>query len=326
MNTFSILQPDSVAQASTAASDRTFRLSVLKAGGMDVVDHLKEGLLEPNQLINLRSIKDDELRSVSANRIGALATLSDIASSSDVLSAAPVLAQACGSAATPQVRNVASAAGNLLQRPRCWYYRNAQFNCLKKGGSRCYAAEGEHENHAIFGNGPCHIVNPSNLALALYVLDGVVHVQGREQKNMPIDELYFPIGQHIVNETTLRAGDVITHITYTPAANSGFYAVKHKQSFDWPIVMVGAALELNGSKISKARVVAGAVAPTPWRMPDVDNALVGVDVNDDDALRKACDRSAVGAQPMAENGYKVDLLKVATRRAVRVAAGMEESA
>lgn len=326
MNRFSVAQARSYDEAGALLGDKRFKLPVLKAGGLDVLDHLKEGLIEPDLLVDVRTLRADGAKgNISADgselRIEAAATLAQIAAAPVVLEKSPVLAQACDSAATPQVRNVATAAGNLLQRPRCWYYRNDQFDCLKKGGSQCYAAVGENRYHAIFGDGPCHIVHPSNLAPALMVCDGVVHLTGSKRESVRIQDLYHMPDRGVRSEHNLEPGEIVTHITLRPAMRSGFYAIKEKQSFDWPVALACVALEVDGEKIKAARVCAGAVAPVPWPLPMVENALKGVSVADEAALKKACDLAAAGAKPMTQNAYKTKLLPVAVRRAVLRAAG-----
>ena len=327
MNTFTLIRPGSLADASEALGKGDFALPVLKAGGIDLLDHMKEGLLEPDALIDVRRLGRSGApairRASDGERIevdGGV-TLAQLASDPLVRESAPVLAAASESAATPQVRNAASVAGNLLQRPRCWYYRNEEFDCLKKGGDRCFAAEGENKYHAIFGRGPCYIVHPSNIAPPLCVLDGRVHLIGGDRESLPIEDLFHSPSRGVHTEHTLEPAEVITHLSFKPAPVSGFYAVKERQSFDWPMVFAAVALEMSGSRIDAARVCAGAVAPTPWPMSAVAAALQGVDVDDDSALRAACEAAKRGANPLEHNGYKVDLLAVAVRRAVRVAAG-----
>jgi xanthine dehydrogenase YagS FAD-binding subunit len=331
MNRFAVAQPKTFEQARQMLHDGRFSLPVLKAGGMDVLDHLKEGLVEPDLLINIRTLRrDPAARPIDTHRgddgstlirIDASTTLAEIAASSLLNEQAPVIAQAAGDAATPQVRNAATAAGNLLQRPRCWYYRNVQFPCLKKGGARCYAVDGENKFHAIFSEGPCYIVHPSNLAPALYVLDGAVRVVGGERDSIPITRLYHTPDRGLLDEHDLEPTEVVTHVTIDPAPHSGFYAIKEKQSFDWPLVMAAVALEMRGDVIASARVCAGAVAPVPWPLPRVERALAGVSVDDTLALRGACAAAGERANPMTRNGYKADLLPVAVYRAVRRAAG-----
>lgn len=326
MNRFAIAQPKSFKEAAELLADKRWSLPMLKAGGMDVLDHLKEGLYEPDALINIRKLRDGA-SSISAAgggvRIEATTTLAEIAASPVIRQQAPVIGQAVHSAATPQVRNVATAAGNLLQRPRCWYYRNAQFDCLKKGGDRCYAVEGENKFHAIFGDGPCHIVHASNLAPALMVCDGVVHLTGGKRYSLPIADLFHMPDKGVKDEHTLQPGEIVTHITCKATAKSGFYAVKEKQSFDWPLVLACVALELDGDTIKSARVCAGAVAPVPWMLPKVGEAFAGLKIGDEAGLRKAAAVSIEGAKPMRDNAYKLKLLPVAIRRAVLVAAGKD---
>lgn len=323
MNSFAIARPRDFAHATALARDARFSLPMFKGGGMDVVDHIKEGLLAPDLLIDLRGLRAPAPVSAVGGRlrIEAGATLAELAAAPLLLERAPVVPAAVANAATPQVRNVGTAAGNLLQRPRCWYYRNDQFNCLKKGGATCYAVEGENKFHAIFGGGPCHIVHPSNLAPALLVCDGVVHLSGAGRDSLPVADLFHGPDRGVRDEHTLQPGEVVTHLTIAPAPRSGFYAVKEKQSFDWPLVFAAVALELDGDVIRRARVCAGAVAPVPWALPRVAAALEGVRVDDDQALRRACAGAGEGARPMSQNAYKVRLLPVAVRRAVLRAAG-----
>jgi len=326
VNPFAIAKPRDYAQATALMRDVRFKLPVLKAGGMDVVDHLKEGLIAPDLLVDVKRLRAaGRTQPVSVDgariRIEAATTLAEIVEAPELLRQAPVLPMAIESAATPQVRNVATAAGNLLQRPRCWYYRNEQFNCLKKGGATCYAVEGENKFHAIFGDGPCHIVHPSNLAPALYVCDAFVHLTGGDREKLTLAELYHMPDKGVRDECTLKLGEIITHISLAPAPRSGFYAVKEKQSFDWPLVFAAVALELDGNLIKRARVCAGAVAPIPWPLPAVEKALVGLNVDDAMKVREACMKAIDGAVPMSQNAYKLQLLPVAVHRAVRRAAG-----
>lgn len=325
MNTLSIAQPKSYDDAVGLLKNKNYHLPMLKAGGMDVVDHLKEGLYEPDLLINVRTLRSNGAANPirldgDTITIEASATLAEIAASDIIREHAPALAQTAESAATPQVRNIATAAGNLLQRPRCWYYRHSQFQCLKKGGDRCYAVAGDNMYHAILGGGPCHIVHPSNLAPAIMLGDGVVHLTGGTRAELTAAELYHLPDFGVKSEHNLMPEEVITHITLKRMPRSGFAVVKEKQSFDWPLVFAVASLEMNGEQIRRASVVAGAVAPTPWPLPDVEQALQNVNVHDDAALVKACAASINGAMPMSQNGYKLKLLPVVVKRAVQSAA------
>ncbi len=331
MNPFVVVQPKSHAQAAAVvAAGGSYKLPVLKAGGIDLLDHLKEGLVAPDAVVNLRGVAMSG-PAVSRTpegrvRIEAGATLAQIAADPIVLEAAPVLAQAAASAATPAIRNVATAAGNLLQRPRCWYYRHAQFPCLKKGGSTCFAVEGENAHHAIFGPGPCHIVHPSNLAPALAILGGTVHLVGSKRSTLTMADLYHMPDKGILSEHELQPGEVITHLTFAPEAMSGFHAVKAKQSFDWPCAFACVSVRVEAGTIREAKACAGAVAPVPWMLPRVADALRGVKVDDDAAIAKAASLAAEGATPMRDNGHKVALLVASVRRATLRALGRERPA
>ncbi|MFG0284877.1 MAG: FAD binding domain-containing protein [Phycisphaerales bacterium JB039] len=327
MNPFSLTRPNSLeAAAATFAEDR-FALPVLKGGGMDLLDLLKEGLIEPDALVDVKRLGRDGPpigREGGRIRIAGAATLAEIAADPLLGDQAPVIAQAVYDAASPQVRTVATAAGNLLQRPRCWYFRNRKFHCNKKGGSQCFAMDGENRYHAIFHRGPCVIVHPSNLAPALHVLDGQAHLVGGQRDSIAIADLFHMPDRGILDEHNLATGEVITHLTVRPGAASGFYAIKERQSFDWPLAIAAVALELDGPVIRAARVCAGAVAPVPWPLPQVEQALAGVSVEDDETLRAACAISIEGAEPLSQNAYKLKLLPVAVRRAVLRAAGRGE--
>ncbi len=338
MNTFALAQSKDYEQAAmlvaTGGGDGKFSLPVLKAGGMDILDHLKEGLIEPDLLIDIRRARSaGKTEAISRDgdsiRIEAWATLADIATSPIINEYNPVVARAVEFAATPQVRNVATAAGNLLQRPRCWYYRNDQFNCLKKGGGTCFAVEGENRYHAIFGSGgggPCHIVHPSNLAPALMVCEATVHLVGGARSSLPIAQLFHGPDKGVTSEHTLEPGEVITHITLKPRPKSGFEAVKEKQSFDWPLALACASIEIDAGKIASAKICAGAVAPVPWMLPKVEAALKGIAITDTDAITKAAELAGDGAKPMTDNAYKVRLVKVVVRRAIFRAVGINVEA
>lgn len=335
MNPFALARPKSFADAAAllaGGAGGKYSLPMLKAGGLDVLDHLKEGLASPDVLIDIKRLRQDP-KAEPIRQIGdgdeprllieATTLLSEIVDSTELRKSAPVLSQSLENAASPQVRNTGTAAGNLLQRPRCWYYRNEQFKCLKKGGGTCYAVEGENKYNAILGGGPSHIVHPSNLAPALHVCEATVHTIGGEggPRAIPMPELYHLPDRGVQSEHNLKKGEVVTHITCRLAPASGFYAIKEKQSLDWPVAFAAAALVLKGDTITSARLCAGAVAPIPWPLPKVEAALKGVNVTDDAALRKACALSVDGAKPLSGNAYKVSLLPVAVRRAILRAAG-----
>ena len=330
MNRFALTKPGSFEEAAGALQDnKRFSLPVIKAGGIDLLDQLKEGLVEPDALIDVKPLArraDQPMITEVAGRIRikATTTLAEIAASPLLRRSAPALSQSVDDAASPAVRNVATVAGNLLQRPRCWYYRNIKFRCLKKGGYTCYAMEGENRYHAIFHEGPCVIVHPSNLAPALHVLDAQVHLIGGERDSLPIAGLFHMPFEGILTEHNLKPSELVTHITCSPSPTSGFYAIKERLSFDWPVAMAAVALEMERDVIRSARVCAGAVAPVPHPLPEVEQALTGKSVHDDDQIKAACALASKGAEPLEQNGYKVKLLPVAVRRAIMNAARRDQ--
>jgi xanthine dehydrogenase YagS FAD-binding subunit len=300
--------------------------SALKAGGIDLLDLMKEGVETPAIVLSIGGIED--LRYIREEddgvHIGCLATLADIARNELLKTKYAVLHQAAADAATPQIRERATVGGNICQRPRCWYYRNPEFHCLKKGGPTCFAVEGENRYHAIFGGGPSYIVHPSNVAPALVALDGVVVVrsarseQPGSSRRIPAGDFFVLPEQKLMAENVLEPGEVVTEVIL-PAAprQSATIELREKQSFDWPITMACAARMKDGW-----RVCLGAVAPIPWLSKPAMEKLGDSDITPELAAA-AGEAAAADADPMTDNEYKVQLVKVAAKRALLTAAGLE---
>jgi xanthine dehydrogenase YagS FAD-binding subunit len=320
MNRFELARATSVAEARQLASERPG--SVLKAGGIDLVDHLKEHLVEPPRVVDLKRIPGlDAIHAApdGSLRIGTLATLAKVAAHEAVGRTHPALARACGEAASPQVRNVATIGGNLLQRPRCWYYRQESYKCVKKGGDVCYAVAGENRYHVLFGGGPAYPPHPSNAAVPLvaygasFVLDGP-----KGPRTVPAAEFFVLPAKDPTRENVLAAGEVLTEIR-VPAATgwkSAYHEVRERASFDWPLVAAAIAIRAEAGVVKDARVVLGQVATIPWRSEAAEKALVGKPMGA--AAAEAAGKAAVeGAEPMSDNGYKVELVTTLVRRMVR---------
>lgn len=299
---------------------------VIKAGGVDLMDLLKEGLAAPERLVNIRTVRGLDRIAAGGEglRVGPMVTLAQIAADGAVQKRYRALADAAGHAATPQIRNMATVGGNLLQRPRCWYFRSASFECLKKGGSRCFAREGENAYHAIFGNGRCAIVHPSATAVALVALGGKVELRGPKGTREVLLESFFVAPEtDVLRENALGEGEMITEIRVpTPAAgaSSAYTKQGEKESFDWPVAEVAVVLEQEGGKCSRASVVLGAAAPVPYRARAAEAALVGKAV-DEGTARAAAKAAMQGATPLAQNGYKVPMFEAIVRRTILAAAG-----
>jgi xanthine dehydrogenase YagS FAD-binding subunit len=319
MNRFEFAQAATPADALRLAAEKPG--SVWKAGGIDLLDRLKERLDEPRRLVDLKHIP--ELNGVTANAdgtliVGPLATLAQIAAHAAVRKGYPALAQACGEAASPQIRNVATIGGNVLQRPRCWYYRLASFRCLKKGGDTCFAIGGENRYHTIFAEGACNAPHPSNAAMGLTALGASFVFQGaRGTRTLPAEQLFTIPGNDPRRENAREAGEILTAITLpAPTGLRSVYAsVKEKAAFDWPLVSCAAVLRVEGGVVREARIVLGAVAPVPLRSPGAEQALLGRRL-DDASTAAAGNAAAAPAQPLSDNGYKVELLKILLRRAL----------
>lgn len=293
----------------------------LKAGGIDLLDRMKERLDLPPRVVSigniesLRYIKEDG----GAIKIGCLTTLADIGRSEMLKKHFPALHESAGGAATPQVREQATLGGNLCQRPRCWYYRSIDFNCLKKGGGTCYAVEGENQYHAVIGGGPCHIVHPSNCAPPLVAADAsfVIKSSAGERTIKAVDFFKLP-RESMYAENVIQPGEVLTEavIPVVPS-HSASVELREKQSFDWPMAMASVA-RVGG----RWRVCLGAVAPVPWLSKPAMDVLGSSDISPELAAQ-AGEAAASEADPMTQNAYKVQLIKVAVKRALLAAAGVE---
>jgi xanthine dehydrogenase YagS FAD-binding subunit len=294
----------------------------LKAGGIDLLDRMKERLELPGRVVSignigsLRYIKEEG----GAIRIGCLTTLADIGRSELLKQHFPALYESAGGAATPQVREQATLGGNLCQRPRCWYYRSIDFHCLKKGGGTCYAVEGENQYHAVIGGGPCHIVHPSNCAPPLLAADADLVIKNADGERPITAADFFRLPREsMYAENILQPGEVVTEaVIRSVPTRSASVELREKQSFDWPMAMASVA-RVDG----RWRVCLGAVAPVPWLSKPAMDVLGTSDINPGLAA-KAGEAAAGEAEPMSQNSYKVQLIKVAVKRALLAAAGVED--
>jgi len=298
--------------------------AVVKAGGIDVMDLMKERIIAPSRLVNLRTIHGlDRIAEDREVTIGPLVTLARVAADPIVQRRYRALADACGRAATPQIRNVATLGGNLLQRPRCWYFRSEDFACRKKGGSTCFAQNGESAYHAIFDNTLCAAVHASSAASALVAYGATIDIAGPSgRRSVRLDEFFTPAAKAVDRENALGPGEIVTAIrlpVLPPTSSSAYVKLSEKESFDWPLVEVCAVLEQSGGTCTRASIVLGAVAHTPLRAVGAERALVGKPIDDATAAASAA-RAVAGATPTRDNGYKVQLVEVAVKRAILAAA------
>jgi xanthine dehydrogenase YagS FAD-binding subunit len=321
MKPFVLVHPSTLPEAArlSAAPD-----SELKAGGVDLLDRMKEGLDSPKTVVSIIEIPGhDRIEAGPPARIGALATLARIADDPGLGKAYPALAEAAAGAATPQIRHMATLGGNLCQRPRCWYYRLEEFECRKKGGSECFAREGENRFHAVFDTDlMCCCVHPSATGTALLAYGATLDVVGpKGRRQLPIDHFFFRPVDDATRENTLKPGEIVEAVAIpAPAAGSRsvYRKLKEKESFDWPLVETCVSLTLAGGTIHGARVVFGSVAPTPYRSKAAEAVLEGGRPGEDLA-RRAAEAAIKDAKPLSQNAYKVRLVEVELERALRQA-------
>ncbi|HSL24012.1 MAG TPA: FAD binding domain-containing protein [Vicinamibacterales bacterium] len=294
------------------------------AGGMDLVALMKDYIAQPERLVNVKALDSTIKASAAGLQLGAAVKLVDLAEHPSVRREFPSLADAAAEVGTPQIRHMGTVGGNLAQRPRCWYYRNEEFDCLKKGGSRCFAVDGENQYHAILGGGPCYIVHPSSLAVPLLALGAHVRVASASgTREIAAADFFVPPSQNLAQENVLAPNELITHVIVPPArgARNATYEVRFKQSHDWPLAMATAVLDIAGGSVRAARIVMGAVAPVPWRSEAAEKALAGKAVSEQTASA-AAEAALKDAQPMTGNAYKVQIARTAVKRAILKAAGL----
>ncbi len=298
------------------------------AGGTDLLDELKEGLIKPKQLVNIKAnaaLRKITFDATAGLRLGALVTLSEVEEHPAVRKNFPILVEAVGVVASPQIRNVATVGGNLCQRPRCWYYRDEALHCRRKGGPICYSVAGENQYHAILGGAGCYIVHPSDLAPALIALNAQVRIAGPAgPRMMPLEKFFILPRVDITRENVLQQNEIVEEVT-VPAPSAGrrgvYLKVRERNTWDFAVVAAAVVLDMSGGQCRDARVVLGAVAPTPWRSPQAEAVLRGAKI-DAAVAAKAAEAALAGARPMTHNGYKVPLATNLVRRAILHAAGV----
>ncbi|HEY0944350.1 MAG TPA: FAD binding domain-containing protein [Opitutaceae bacterium] len=316
MKSFSYVTPQTPESAVALVSDEGRFL----AGGMDLLGEMKERLVEPAVLVNIKALPGT--REIAAApevwRIGANVTLAELAAHPGLRRQFPAIAQAAEEVGSPQMRNVATLGGNLAQHSRCWYYRHRDARCRKKGGPNCFARRDQNKYHALFTG--CMCVSPavSNLAMALAALDARVRLlRGRKATTLTIAELYASAWRTPAAHNSLAPEDLILGIDLPVAAGqrSVYLQVAEKSDFDWALVSCAAAARVEGKTLRDARIVLGAVAPIPWTVDAANRLLDGQEWSDELAGRVA-ETLLRDATPLAHNGYKVPIAHALVRRAL----------
>jgi xanthine dehydrogenase YagS FAD-binding subunit len=319
MEAFAYASPSSLNEAVGLLGAKWGETEIL-AGGTDLISLMKDHVDVPARVVNIKAI--DELRHIKEEnggyRVGALVTFDEFLGHDGIAKNFPSLAEAARGVSSPQIRNMGTLGGDLLQRPRCWYYRGGFGLLARDEKDHSLVPGGENKYHAILGNeGPAYFVSPSSLAPALIALGARATLTGKGT-DIAIEELFVTPKAEGEREHSIRPNQILTEISIPASARewrSATYEVREKEALDWPLATASVALKMSGDKITAARVVLGHVAPVPWRSHAAEQALEGKSLND--ATAAAAGEAAVrGAKPFSQNGYKIQLARVAVKRAL----------
>lgn len=304
-----------------------FGESEILAGGTDLISLMKDEVVTPRRVVNLKDVKELQgltLDSKAGMKLGALVTLDQLAEHPQLRQHYRAVYEAVFEIGSPQIRNMGTVGGNLCQRPRCWYFRGGYGLLGKDEGGKSLAAAGDNRYHAILGNsGAALFVHPSSLAPALIAFNAKVRIFGAGgNREVELEKFYTIPTRDGEREHDLKANEIVAEVL-VPAAEgtqSATYEVRQKDAFDWPLALASVVLRLNGGKVQSARVVMGQVAPVPWRSPEAEQALIGKAVNEE--VAQAAGRAAVSkARDLGHNGYRIQLASVAVKRAILQAVG-----
>ena len=306
------------AVSTAVEANRNGRRAVFASGGSDLLALVKDQIIRPDVIVSLNAIKglDRVQPKAGSVTIGGLITLDALGRDSAIRQQYPVLAEAANCVATPQIRNVGTLAGNVCQRPWCWYYRNG-FPCYKAGGNQCFSYSGENQLHAIFGGGPSYIVHPSDTAPALVALNATFRIIGPTgERQVKAADFFVLPRQNAVTENVLGPEDLLVDVE-VPAARPGtrstYRKIMDRETWTHAVVSAAVVLEMENQVCRSAHVVLGGVAPIPWRLAEVERLLAGRRITEDLAA-KAGGAAVKGARPLAKNAYKIPLTKGLVRR------------
>ncbi len=321
MKEFKFAQPQSLDQVTSLLSKEKTGYALM-AGGTDLLDELKSKITAPDIVIDLKSVSGLTTLKEDKNHvsIGAMTTVAQLAENPIIQEKFPGLKEAALSLASPQLRNVGTVGGNLCQRPRCWYYRDPDAICWKKGGSRCYAIGGRNRYHAIFGGSICHIVYPSDLAPALISLDAEVTINGPagEKNIVKLEDFYIPPETDVRKENVLKPHQVVSEIRIPlpkNGAKSTYHKFKERGTWDFAVVSAAVSGVVSNRVFSDLRIVCGGVAPIPWRLKKAEDFIRGKKI-DEAVVRQGAKEALAEAKPLDENAYKMDLLEAVLYAAI----------
>jgi xanthine dehydrogenase YagS FAD-binding subunit len=324
MRAFEYVSPTSKEQAVSLLGASWTDAEVL-AGGTDLLALMKDDVVAPKRVVNIKGaaeLKGVRFDAKTGLRIGALATFQDLADEAAVRKSYPAIAAAVDGVTSPQIRAMGTAGGDLCQRPRCWYYRAGYGLLAQDASGKSMVTGGDNRYHAILGNqGPAYFVNPSSLAPALVALGATVKVFGpKGAREVPVEKFFRTPTKADEREYDLKPGEIVTEVRVPPpSGTSATYEVREREALDWPLATASVVLDAGGGKVKTARVVLGHVAPVPWRSPEAEAALVGKEPGEA-AAQAAGDAAVKNARALSGNAYKVQLARVAVKRAVLEAA------
>jgi len=306
------------AQSVESARDLAGKDGKYLAGGIDLLGEMKEYIVSPPRVVNIKGISAMNVVAVrSALVVGANVTIARLAEEPVVQKDWPALAEAASEVGSPQIRAVATVGGNLAQHSRCWYYRQRDLTCLKRGGNTCYGRDGQNKYLSIFTGNPCISPAVSNLAVALSVFDTQIMVQRQSgQKVLSVAELYQDAWNNPLAQNSLQPGDLITGISVAPfEGRSAYLQMSEKSDFDWALVSCAVSGRIEAGKISGARIALGSVAPVPLVCEEAAKSLEGKTL-DEKSAADAANIALAKSAPFAHNGYKVPIARALIRRAL----------
>jgi xanthine dehydrogenase YagS FAD-binding subunit len=318
MQAFEYANPSTLQDALGMLGNKWGEADVL-AGGTDLISLMKEYLETPKRLVNIKGIK--ELGGIQSTktglRIGAAVTVEELLENAEVRKSFPSLAEAARGIASPQIRNMGTVGGDLCQRPRCWYYRQG-FGLLAMKDGTSLVPDGENRYHAILGNeGPAYFVSASSFGPALVALDAKLRLASASgHREVAASKFFVTPKNENSREIALLPNEILTEIIVPrEGTKNATYEVRQKHALDWPLAAASVALKMKGSTVSSAKIVLGHVAPTPWEATQAGQALAGKAVTAESA-EEAAKAAVADAKPLSGNGYKVQLTRVAVKRAL----------
>jgi xanthine dehydrogenase YagS FAD-binding subunit len=326
VNPFRYSSPTDLGSVLDLLGEQWGRTEIL-AGGTDLLALLKDDIVTPMQLVNIKKVANLHGLSVDPGKglqAGCLVTLDELAREKRLAKLYPPLAMAINDAASPQIRNMATVGGNLCQRPRCWYFRNGYGLLASDAKGESLVLKGDNRYHAILGNaGPAYFVSPSTIAPVLVALGARIDIAGpKGSRSIPLEEFYRIPREQGEREHDLAPNEMVIRLRLPPprGSSTAYYEVRQKDGFDWPLATATVSFQKEHNRVTNASVVLGHVAPVPWRSKEAEASLIGK-VIDEQVASDASSAALESARNLGQNGYKIQIARVALKRAILEAAG-----